>query len=62
MYIYFMVRPSREIYAQDGSMNISAKYFCAHLHAWATGHSNLAGAHVNPINNFQFECIIIILL
>ena len=31
-----MVRPSREIYAQHGSMDISAKYSIAHSHAWAT--------------------------
>ena len=42
-----MVRRSREIYAQHGSMGISAKYSIAHSHAWATGRiiircSNLA--------------------
>ena len=31
-----MVRRSREIYAQHGSMDISAKYSIAHSHAWAT--------------------------
>jgi hypothetical protein len=37
-YMYVcMVRPSREIYAQHGSMDISAKYSVAHSHAWVTG-------------------------
>ena len=45
-----MVHRSREIYAQDGSMDISAKYSCAHSHVWATGHSNLT--------NFKFTLAI----
>ena len=42
LYIYtyiiiIMVRRSREIvYAQYGSMDLSAKYSIAHSHAWAT--------------------------
>ena len=39
IYIYIiiiMVRRSREIYAQYGSMDLSAKYSIAHSHAWAT--------------------------
>ena len=35
--IIIMVRRSREIiWAQHGSMDISAKYSIAHSHAWAT--------------------------
>ena len=31
-------------HAWDGSMDISAKYSCAHSHVWATGHSNLTNS------------------
>ena len=34
---YIMVRRSREIYAQHGSMDIGAKYPIAHSHAMAIG-------------------------
>ena len=37
LYIIIMVHPSRKIYAQHGSMNISMKYSIAHSHTWATG-------------------------
>ena len=33
IYNIYLVRRSREIYAQDSSMDISAKYSCAYSHA-----------------------------
>ena len=44
--VIIMVSWSSEIYAQDGSMDFSAKYSCAHSHAWVTGHSNSEGSEV----------------
>ena len=41
---FYIVRPSREIYALYGSMDITAKHSCAHSYVWATGHSNLTNS------------------
>ena len=37
VYICMAVRPSCEIYTQNGCMDISAKYSIAHSHSWAAG-------------------------
>ena len=42
--MYYYSTSDRETYAQDGSMDISAKYSYAHSHAWATGHSNFTNS------------------
>ena len=42
---FYIICRSRKIYARDGCMDISAKYYCAHSHAWATGHSNLMNSN-----------------
>ena len=35
-------------------MDISAKYSCAHFHAWATGHSNLTNSAIYSSSQKKF--------